>query len=217
MQPYEKFITLGASSLTDAELLAIMIRTGTKEKRALQVAEDLLDLLPGHQLVGLHRISVNDFMSLSGIGEVKAVRLKCIAELALRIAKADKTDELEFRNSASIAAYYMEQFRHLDHEQVMVVLLDHKFHRICERIVSVGTMDCAIVSPREIYREALTAGAAKLVMLHNHPSGDPQPSADDVKVTGQVKAAGELFRIPLEDHIIIGDHRYSSFAEMGYL
>ncbi len=217
MQPYEKFMTYGSASLTDAELLAIMIRTGTGSRSAHVLGEELLEMLPGKRLSGLYALSVNDLERISGIGEVKAVRLKCIAELATRISRAKKSDHLDFRRASTVAQYYMEDFRHLDHERVLVVLLDMKLQRICERIISVGSASSAVVSSREVYIEALRYSASKVILLHNHPSGDPNPSPEDISFTAQVAGAGKLLRIPLLDHIIIGDQRYISLAEKGLL
>ena len=144
---------------------------------------------------------------------VKAVQLLCVGELAARIAKHRRRETLSFQTPASVAEYYMEEMRHKQKEEVLLLLLDAKSKLIREITVSIGTVDYAVASPREVFIEALRYQAVGIIMLHNHPSGDPTPSRMDLVSTRQIREAGELIGISLIDHIIIGDNNYTSFSE----
>lgn len=216
--PYERFLRFGPENLTEAELLAIIIRTGTKEKSALQLAEQVLGLAkyPKVGLLGLHDVSLEELESIKGIGQVKAVKLKCIAELSVRISAATARAGAQFTNSGQVAAYFMEKLRHRDTECVFLASLDAKGHLIREKKLSEGSVRAALISPREIFLEALDARAVNILLVHNHPSGDPVPSRSDVEVTAAVRELGEKMDIPLLDHIVIGDNRYVSFREASW-
>lgn len=213
--PYEKFLSLGPKALTEAELLAIIIRTGTKNCPALELAQRVLSLGRGSErgLNSLHHVSMKELMELPGIGEVKAVKIKCLAELAVRMASRRAAAFLRFDTPSSVADYYMERMRHQEKEVVLLLLLDSKLNLIEEYLVSLGTAKASLLSSREVFVEALKCRACYLMLLHNHPSGDPHPSGQDVSITQKIKEAGELMDIPLLDHIILGDNRYMSFKE----
>ncbi|MCI8798257.1 DNA repair protein RadC [Acetatifactor muris] len=217
--PYERFLRFGAENLTEAELLAIIIRTGTKNKSALQLAEEVLQLAryPKEGLLGLYDVTVNQLQGISGIGEVKAVKLKCLAELSMRMSMARAREGLSFSSSGQVAAYFMEMLRHRDTECVVLVCLDAKGQMICERKLSEGSVNMSLISPREIFLAALECRAVNILLVHNHPSGDPTPSSADREITCNVKEAGDSMGIPLLDHIVIGDNRYVSFKEAGLL
>lgn len=219
MPPYEKFLKLGPKTLSEAELLAIILRTGTRNHSALELAGQILALFKGREggLNGLHHISLKELMGIPGIGEVKAVKLKCIAELAIRMSKERAACSLSFRSPASVAEYYMETLRHEEKEKVLLLLLDNKLQLIEEAIVSVGTVNASLLSSRDLFIKALRCGASNLMLLHNHPSGDPKPSRQDIQITKKIKEAGELMDIPLMDHIILGDGSYISFKEAALL
>lgn len=212
--PYEKFLNLGPEALTEAELLAIIIRTGTKDFSSFDLAKQILEL-PKKQkgILGLHELSLQDLMSVKGIGKVKAVKIKCITELSKRLSKASAKKGLQFTNPSSIAAYYMETMRHLPYEQVILLLLDGKNHLIKEIVLSKGTVNASLLSPRDVFQKALEYGAVYLLLLHNHPSGDATPSRQDLELTKRIKELSVLMEIPLLDHIIIGDNTYSSLKE----
>lgn len=214
--PYERFLKNGPDSLTDAELLAIILRTGTKEKNAMELAQDILSLHGGAQgrLVVLHQITVAELKHISGIGEVKAVKVKAICELALRMARQSLKTEDRLDAPQLVADYYMERMRHYTVECVMLLMLDSRGHFLGDMLISQGTVNASLISPREIFIAALKQDASGIILIHNHPSGDPTPSQADIQLTGQVKACGKLMNIPLIDHIIIGDHTYSSFKEL---
>ena len=208
----------GPEMLSDAELLAIMLRTGTKTKTPIELGREILKLAGENRgLLGLHHFSVKDLTKISGIGEVKAVQLLCIAEIAKRISKASTKINLQFDKPETIASYYMEKMRHLGTEELVVVLLDTKLRKQKEIIISKGTINMTLISSRQIFINALKEEAAYIVILHNHPSGDSTPSKQDVAVTQKIKEVSELVEIPLIDHIIIGDNRYTSFKQEGLL
>lgn len=217
--PYEKFINRGAGSLTDAELLAVILRTGMKNKTAVDLGNAVLNQIAGEKygLLGLHYLSLEQLEQIPGIGEVKAVKLKCVAELAVRMAQQNAKEGLCFQKASSVAEYYMESMRHKRTECVLLLLLDMKGRLIKELLLSAGTVNASLLSTREVFLEALRYEAVNLILLHNHPSGECRPSRQDISITEQMKEAGELLDIPVLDHIIIGDHKYFSFKESGYL
>jgi len=217
--PYERFLRFGPENLTEAELLAIIIRTGTHEKSALQLAEEVLSLAryPKEGLLGLYDVTVDELQSIRGIGEVKAVKLKCLAELSMRISTAKAKEGLNFRCSSQVATYFMEQLRHRETECVVLVCLDAKGQVICEKKISEGSVTMSLISPREIFLTALEKRAVNILLVHNHPSGDPTPSRSDQELTDNVRKMGEQMGIPLLDHIVIGDRSYVSFRESEWL
>ena len=217
--PYEKFLRFGPENLTESELLAIILRTGTKSKTALQLAEEVLSMAaPTRQgLLDLHDIPLKKLMQISGIGEVKAVKLKCITELSKRIASASAREQICLQKPETVAAYYMEQLRHRKTECVVLVSVDAKSHLLQDKIMSEGSATMSLISPREIFMEALKQQAVSILLVHNHPSGDPTPSKADTDLTGQIAGMGQMLGIPLLDHIIIGDNRYMSFRESALL
>ena len=213
--PYEKFISYGSRSLTDSELLAIMLRTGTRGMNARMLGEKVLSETAryGNGLLGLYHIPLKELCKIDGIGEVKAIQLKTVAELSTRMAQAKAKSNLSFHSPASIADYYMERFRHESVEYIMLLMLDSGLHLISERILSKGTVNASLASPREVFIHALQAQAAGIMLLHNHPGGNPVPSENDIRVTRRIGQIGMLTDIPLYDHIIIGDNKYFSFSE----
>lgn len=214
--PYERFVRFGPENLTDRELIAIILRTGTRDSSALELAESVLNLsrYPREGLLGLYDVSLDELMSVKGIGLVKAVKLKCIAELSMRMRCATAERGLCFHNSKNVAEYYMERLRHRDTECVILVCLDTKGQILKEKKVSDGSVKMSLISPREIFLEALQWKAVNIILLHNHPSGDPTPSRSDIELTKNVVEIGLKMDIPLLDHIIIGDNRYTSFKEL---
>lgn len=217
-RPYEKCFMQGEGSLNDTELLAVILRSGTSGKNSLALAQEILKFMesssyPG--LMGLMHVSVQDLMKIHGIGQVKAVQLKCIGELSKRIAKAAARPQIVMNNPSSIAAYYMEELRHEEQELVICMMSDVKGHFLGDKILTRGTATGSLVTPREIFMEALRRHAVSLILIHNHPSGDPTPSPDDLQITARIYQAGELLGIHLLDHIVIEDQRYCSFREEG--
>ena len=219
-RPYEKCLREGADALSDSELLAVILKTGTKGSSSLDLANEILNFLqnssyPG--LVGLHYISLEELTKIHGIGRVKAIQLKCIGELSKRIATSAAKSDLSFHDPVTIARYYMEQLRHEEQEVMVCMMLDSKNHLLGEQILTKGISNATLITPREVFLAALKYHAENLILVHNHPSGDPMPSQCDLDVTERIREAGEILGIQLLDHIIIGDHRYMSFREQGYL
>ena len=213
-RPYERFQILGAEALSDAELLAIILKTGTKDYTALDLARDLLSECQGN-LLNLYEIGYEQLLERRGIGPVKATQLKAIAELSKRIARTGRGYHLSMNCPSSIADYYMEELRHEEQELVICMMSDVKGHFLGDKILTRGTATSSLVTPREIFMEALRRHAVSLILIHNHPSGDPTPSPDDLQITARIYQAGELLGIHLLDHIVIGDQRYCSFREEG--
>lgn len=217
-KPYEKMLNLGAAALSDAELLAVILRTGAQGITALELSKSVLNASAAQKgLLGLHRLTVSDLMKIHGIGKVKALQLQCILELSRRLAKASFTLGLRFDQPSTIADYYMEDFRHSDQEQVILMMLNTRCRLLGETMISKGTATGSMISPREIFLEALQHRAVGIILVHNHPSGDPAPSREDVLLTQRVFEAGELIGIRLMDHVIIGDHTYTSMREENIL
>lgn len=217
-KPYEKFEAYGPEHLTDAELLAVLLRFGAKGISALDLARRLLSPnYSGGGLAGLYGLSTGELRQIPGIGRVKAIQIKCLLELSRRLVKEPIRKGQAFDRPSAIADYYMEDFRHAEQEQIMVVMLDTKGNHLGEAVVSVGTVNASLISPREIFLKALSFHAVSIILLHNHPSGDPTPSQDDLMLTLRIKEAGAVIGIELLDHLVLGDRRYISFREQGFL
>lgn len=216
--PYDKFLKYGVEKLSDVELLAILIRSGTKDKNPLELSREVLKLLDEKRgLLGLFHVEWKDLLSIHGIGKVKAIQLICVAEIAKRISYAKAREGIDFNDPRKVAFYYMESLRHEEKENFVLCMLDNKCKLIKDCTLFVGTINSTIVSTREIFVEALKQGASYIIILHNHPSGDPTPSLQDKQMTYKIKEVSRLIDIPLIDHIIIGDNQFISFNEKGLL
>lgn len=213
--PYEKFLTLGPEALTEAELIAIILRTGTRNCSALELAKEILSRAKGPEggLNSLHHLSLQELMEIPGIGQIKAVKVKCLAEMAIRMARQKAAKALRFDTPETVADYYMEEMRHQEKEKILLLLLDNKLQLIEEYMISLGTVNASLLSTRDVFIQALRCRASKLMLLHNHPSGDPRPSSQDIMITQKMKQAGELMDISLVDHIILGDGCYISLKK----
>ena len=214
-RPYEKCLCFGPGVLSDAELLAVIIRTGSRDHSSLDLAGKLLALgSPGDGLLGLLHHSLNDFMKIKGVGKVKGVQLLCIGELSRRIWKKQTgINRISFEHPSQISDYYMEDMRHLEQEEIRVMFLNTKQAMIRDQIMARGTVNASVMTPREVLIEGLRCRAVSMVLVHNHPSGDPTPSRADMLLTKRLKEAGDLVGITLIDHVVIGDRRYLSFRE----
>ncbi|MBO7401436.1 MAG: DNA repair protein RadC [Lachnospiraceae bacterium] len=217
-RPYEKCLQYGAGALSDSELLAVIIRTGTKGERSVDLSRRiLLSCDPEARVSALSRVSLEELTQLNGVGSVKAIQIKCAAELGRRIEADDRRKPLDVFNAKSIADHYGFRMKHLDKETVMLLHADAKGRIFAEECLSVGTVNCSLVSPREIFVSALSKRSVYIYLLHNHPSGDPAPSQDDVNVTERVANAGKMLGIKLLDHIIVGSDSYVSLNETGVI
>lgn len=211
-RPYEKFLSLGASGLSDADLLAIIIKTGTKDKSAVDIAQEMLSGRHGN-LLNLYEMSYDELIQVSGIGQIKAIQLKAVAELSMLISKAKRARSIRMNTPVTIADYYMEQMRHLQQEVVICAYFDVKSRFLGDKFISKGSLSSSVVDISSVMRTALEKNASKIVLLHNHPSGDCTPSKDDIAVTDRLAEGSRIFSIELCDHIIIGDNEYYSFYE----
>lgn len=216
-RPYEKCRICGAGKLTDAELLAVLLRTGTRGENALELAQRILYHTGTEGILGIHQFSMEHLCKIKGIGTVKAVQISCISELAKRLAKASYSDALCFSCPSTVADYYMEDMRHERQEIMKLLMLNSKAKLIGEMNISRGTVNASLITPRELFIEALQKNAVSIVLMHNHPSGDPTPSREDMLTTKRILDAGALIGIELLDHIIIGNNCYTSFREEGIL
>ena len=218
--PYEKFEKYGADSLTNAELLAIIIRTGTANVSSVELGEQILRLGSNtgqsNGILSLLHLSIEELMQLKGIGKVKAIRLKCVSEFSKRIAMETFKSGIRFDSPKTIADYYMEQLRHLEVEQVILVMTDGKNQFLKDCVISTGTVNMSLLSPREIFMTALKFQAVHILLVHNHPSGDSTPSQDDIIMTQRIHELSQIMNLPLVDHLIIGDNNYISLKELGY-
>ena len=219
-RPAEKARRLGIASLSDRELLSLLLRSGCRGHDVTALSTMVLEMEPRREgLLGLLHNSMQDYMRLRGVGEAKALQLVAIGELSKRIWRREAAKNLTtaFSDPGLCARYYMEALRHLEQEELHAAFLDTKLRFISDQLLSRGSVDASVVSVRELMIAALRARAVRMILVHNHPSGDPRPSADDQRVTAEVQAAAKLIGIPLEDHIVIGDNAYYSFKEWGLL
>ena len=215
MLPFERFKTCGPEALTDAELLAILIRCGTSRHTPIEIGQAIL--MEGRRfeggLAGLQHLTIKELRKIDGVGEVKAIQIKCVGELSRRMARQKTRPNLDFRIPGTIADHYMERMRHEENEIVMLLSLNGKLRLLEEQVLYRGTVNRCELSPRDIFRAALRTQAVSIVLLHNHPSGDPAPSAADIDATKRIISLGKSLGIQLNDHIIIGDQKYVSFRE----
>jgi len=213
--PYDRFEQYGPEALTDAELLAIILRTGSRENTPVDIGRLILDMSPDKNagLSALNHLTLNDLMDINGVGKVKAIKLKCIAEISRRISVSCNDNKIKCTNSLDIANLYMEKLRHEENEKVILLSLNTRKELISETLISVGTVNTSLLSPRNVFIEAVKNRAVDIVLLHNHPGGDPSPSRADVRTTANIKSVGSMLDINLMDHIIIGDNKYYSFRE----
>lgn len=209
-RPREKLLKVGTRHLSDAELLAILIGKGTKEKTAVDLARELL--IKFKNIDNLASRSPEEYSQLKGIGIAKAVTLAAAFELSQRL-QSQKNARKRFKNPDEVAAVYLPLMRHLKKEVFKVLLLNNINQLIKEVTVSEGILTASLVHPREVFRQAIIETARGIILMHNHPSGNPKPSKEDIKMTRQLVQAGEIIGIPVLDHIILGESTFFSFAQ----
>lgn len=217
-RPYEKLLNRGAEALSDAELLAVIIKSGTHKLQSTEVAQRLLNLNRYEKgLPGLCNLSMEQFKEVEGIGEVKAIQIMAVLEFSKRLAKQKAIREFKINSPESLAKIYMEDMRYFKQEHFKVVYLDTKNNIMGDKDVSIGTINATLVHPREVFSDAIKHNAASIIVLHNHPSGDPSPSKEDEEVTKRLFDSSKILGIGLLDHIIIGDGNFFSFKGKGLL
>ncbi|HEU4686333.1 MAG TPA: DNA repair protein RadC [Nitrospira sp.] len=214
-RPRERLLSRGAPALTDAQLLAILLRVGRRRSSAVDVGRDILDRVGG--LNGLAHCGLDELCAVPGVGEAKAAQLKAALELGKRALAAPLSKGTRIASSRDLFEHFHSALRDLRHEIFKVVLLDAKHAILRETTVSVGSLTLSVVHPREVFSLAVKESAAAVIFLHNHPSGDPTPSREDRLLTARLVTAGEVLGIRVLDHLIIGDGRYTSFADEGWL
>ncbi len=214
-RPREKLKTLGAEALSNAELLAILIRMGNDRESAVQLAARIL--AQGGGLRNLPDLSLEDLQENRGIGPDKAVMIKAALELGSRLATLPREGAESIASPRQAAMLFMEELRYKKREHFKILLLNTKNHVIAKENISVGSLNASIVHPREIFNGPIKKSAASIILVHNHPSGDPSPSQEDLAVTGRLVDAGDLIGIRVRDHIIIGDGVFFSFREKGLI
>ena len=214
-RPREKLKEHGAQALGNSELLAILLRTGNFNESALRIAENLLDRQGG--LAGFGNATMEEFELVKGVGEAKAITILAAVELGRRITSLAPGERTVIRTPDDVAALLMPRFRYETKESFIAVLLSTKNHVLKTPVISVGSLNASIVHPRELFREAINASAASIILAHNHPSGDPTPSPEDVSLTRKLVEAGKLLDIPVLDHVVLGDGKYISLKEQGIL
>lgn len=211
--PRERFIRYGPESLSNAELIAILLRTGTKDESVLQLAERLITEFGG--LRSLKDATLEELTKIKGIGPTKAIQILTAIELGRRIVNLTFDDRYVIRTPEDGANYVMDEMRFLNQEHFVCLYLDTKNQVIHKHTVFIGSLNASIVHPREVFRAAIRRSSASILCAHNHPSGDPAPSPEDVQLTRRLAEAGELIGIELLDHLVIGDNRFISLKEAG--
>ena len=214
-RPRERLLTQGPQVLTNAQLLAILLRVGRHGSSAVQVGMDILDRLGG--VAGLAQCGIEELCAVPGVGEAKAAQLKAAIELGKRALAGPLAKGTKITSSRDLFTHYHPALRDLRHEIFKVVLLDAKHAIMRDTTVSEGSLTLSIVHPREVFTLAVKESAAAVIFLHNHPSGDPTPSQEDRVLTARLVSAGEVLGIRVLDHLVVGDGRYVSFADQGWL
>lgn len=216
-RPKEKLMYAGAESLSTSELLALIIRTGNSSKSAVQLAEDVL-AYSAKELGSLREADVQELTEIDGIGSTKACSIVASLELARRLLGRESDESrVSMKNPESVANLLMEDMRGLKQEHLVALLLNAKCEIESRITVSIGELTSTVVHPREVFRPAIRKGAAGIILAHNHPSGDPTPSQDDIQSTKRIMEVSKLVGIRLLDHLIIGDGRYISLRNEGYM
>jgi DNA repair protein RadC len=214
-RPRERLLTQGPQTLSNAQLLAILLRVGRHGASAVQVGMDILDRLG--DVAGLAQCGIEELCAVPGVGEAKAAQLKAALELGKRALAGPLTKGIKITSSRDLFTHYHPTLRDLRHEVFKVILLDAKHAIMRDATVSEGSLTLSIVHPREVFTLAVKESAAAVIFLHNHPSGDPTPSQEDRVLTARLVSAGEVLGIRVLDHLVIGDGRYVSFADEGWL
>jgi DNA repair protein RadC len=214
-RPREKLERLGASALGDNELLALVLGSGSRDRDVLDVSNTVLEQRGG--LYGLTRATAADLRTVPGIGAARAAQVLAAVELGRRTLMRTHADRPRLNTPRQLASHLLPQHGSRPVEQFGIVLLDTKHRLLQIRLVSSGSLDSTVAHPREVFRDAIAGRAAAIVLFHNHPSGDPRPSADDMALTARLVEAGHVIGIDVLDHLILADQRYYSFAEAGQL
>jgi DNA repair protein RadC len=214
-RPRERLLNLGAGHLSNQELLAILLGSGTKEESVMTLANRLLMHFEGLKL--LKDATIEELTAIKGIGSAKGVLILSALELGKRLSQYKPNERYIIRSPEDGAEYIMEELRNLNQEHFIVLFLNTKNQIIHRQTIFIGSLNASIVHPREVFREAVKRSAASIIVAHNHPSGDPTPSQEDIHVTKRLAESGRMIGIELLDHLVIGDRKFVSLKEKGYL
>lgn len=214
-RPRERMLKEGATSLSDIDLLAIMLRTGTAQVSAMELAAEIIGRF--RDLRALAQATVEELSAVKGVGPVKAVQVKAALELGRRLAALPAAERPVIRCPEDVCSLLMEDLRDLDREHFLALLLNTKNQVLATETISIGTLNASMVHPRELFKIAIRRSAAAVILAHNHPSGDPTPSREDISLTKRLIEAGEILGIDVLDHIIIGDNRFTSLKSKGLI
>jgi DNA repair protein RadC len=214
-RPRERMQQFGAQALSNAELLAILLRTGTYAESAVRLAQKVL--IEAGSLRNLVDMSMDQLMTIKGIGSAKAMQIKASVELGRRLARTSMSDTITIRSPQDVSDYLAEDLRYLQKEHFVCLFLNTKNHVIAQETLSMGSLNASIVHPREVFRAAIKRSSASIICVHNHPSGDPTPSPEDIQMTARLIEAGQIIGIEVLDHIILGDQSFVSLKEKGFM
>lgn len=216
-RPREKLLTFGARYLSNTELLAILLRSGTRRKSVLEVAQEILSAYKHEGLASIVNIPPGELIQIDGMGPAKAATLLAAVELGLRIAKKPADNKYIIKTPEDAADYAMPRLRYEKREHFAILLLDTKNQVITFPDISIGSLNASIVHPREVFRCAIAHCASSIILVHNHPSGDPSPSMEDINITLRLIKSGKILDMEILDHIIIGDNKYTSLKQQGMI
>ncbi|MCK8825598.1 RadC family protein [Fuchsiella alkaliacetigena] len=215
-RPREKLVKFGAKAMSTAELLALIIRTGNQDDTAIELANKLLIHAGGLKFI--KEASLEELQEVKGIGIAKAAQVSATIELGQRVWMAScEQDSTVIRSAQDVSNLLLAKLSFLQKENFVIILLDTKNQLISIEEISIGSLNNSIVHPREVFKPAIKRSSAAIILAHNHPSGNPEPSTEDIKVTQRLQKAGELIGIEVLDHLIIGEQNYISLREQGYL
>ncbi|SIT83143.1 RadC family protein [Edaphobacillus lindanitolerans] len=214
-RPRERLLRQGAESLSNQELIAILLRSGTRSESVLQIANRVIGFYD--KIQDLQHATVEEMTSVKGVGEAKAVQLLAAVELGKRLARKQSNDRYVIRSPEDAAAYLMPDMASLTQEHFVALFLNVKNEVLHKSTIFIGSLNSSIVHPREVFREAVKRSAASIICAHNHPSGNPAPSPEDIEVTKRLAEAGRIVGIDLLDHLIIGDHQFLSLKEGDFI
>lgn len=213
-RPMEKCLSYGASSLSNRELIALLVNSGTSEKSAMDLAEDII-AKDKSGISYLRTATIEELMAINGIGKVKATRILAAVELGKRLAMKPVKPGMSVADDEDVASLFMEDLRYQKKEMFKVLLLNSKGGVISVETISIGELNSTVVHPREVFNVAIKKSAAAIILVHNHPSGDPEPSSEDYLTTARLFECGNMLGIRVVDHLIIGDGRYISMKAIG--
>jgi len=212
-RPRERFLKNGATSLSDAELLAVILQKGNKKENVVDMSNRLLSK---HGINKLSDLSLKELQEINGIGPAKAMQIKALFEFNKR-HNLSKTNGNSIKSAKDVYEYASQRFAFNDKEQFMILHLNTKNRIIKDEIISIGTLNASIIHPREVFKSAIRESSNSIILVHNHPSGDPEPSQEDEQITQKLFDAGKLLSIKIKDHVIVGDEKHYSFKEESIL